>query len=58
MCGTHASVPEAAQRLKLSANTVKTHLRRVFAKTGASRQSELARLMALIGLVRSEDGGA
>jgi DNA-binding CsgD family transcriptional regulator len=53
-----ASVPETAHRLNISANTVKTHLRRVFAKTGASRQSELARLMALIGLVRSEDGGA
>ena len=57
-----ASVPETAQRLNISANTVKTHLRRVFAKTGASRQSELARLMTLIGLVRSESaepqGGA
>jgi DNA-binding CsgD family transcriptional regulator len=51
---TGASVPETAQRLNISANTVKTHLRRVFAKTGASRQSELARLMALIGLVRAE----
>jgi DNA-binding CsgD family transcriptional regulator len=49
-----ASVPETAQRLNISANTVKTHLRRVFAKTGATRQSELARLMALIGLVRGE----
>jgi len=49
-----ASVPETAQRLNISANTVKTHLRRVFAKTGATRQSELARLMTLIGLVRAE----
>ena len=53
-----ASVPETARRLNISANTVKTHLRRVFAKTGVSRQSELARLITLIGLVRAEGDGA
>ena len=46
-----ASMPEAAHRLNISPNTVKTHLRRVFAKTGARRQSELAGLMASIALV-------
>jgi DNA-binding CsgD family transcriptional regulator len=30
-----------AQRLNVSPNTVKTHLRKVFAKTGTSRQTEL-----------------
>jgi DNA-binding CsgD family transcriptional regulator len=48
-----ASTPETAQRLNVSPNTVKTHLRRVFAKTGTSRQAELARLMGSIGLVRA-----
>lgn len=45
-----ATIPEAAHRLNVSPNTIKTHLRRIFAKTGTSRQSELARLMASIGL--------
>jgi len=31
-------VPETASRLGVSPNTIKTHLRRVFAKTGTSRQ--------------------
>jgi DNA-binding CsgD family transcriptional regulator len=48
-----ASTPETAQRLNVSPNTVKTHLRRVFAKTGTSRQAELARLMGSIGLLRA-----
>jgi DNA-binding CsgD family transcriptional regulator len=47
-----ATIPEAAHRLNVSPNTIKTHLRKVFAKTGASRQAELARLMASIGLMR------
>jgi len=45
------SVPQTADHLGLSTNTIKTHLRRVFAKTGASRQADLARLMASIGLL-------
>jgi DNA-binding CsgD family transcriptional regulator len=45
------TIPETAQRLSVSPNTVKTHLRKVFAKTGMSRQTELARLMASIGLL-------
>jgi DNA-binding CsgD family transcriptional regulator len=46
-----ASIPETAARLNISPNTVKTHLRHVFAKTGANRQAELARLMTSIGLL-------
>ena len=46
-----ASIPETATRLDISPNTVKTHLRGVFAKTGASRQAELARLIASTGLL-------
>ena len=45
------TVFEAAELLKLSPNTVKTHLRRVFAKTGTGRQAELAKLMASVGSV-------
>jgi DNA-binding CsgD family transcriptional regulator len=48
------SVPDTASRLGLSTNTIKTHLRRVFAKSGTGRQTELARLMASIGLLRSD----
>ena len=52
MCAASgASMPETARRLNISPNTVKTHLRRVFAKTGARRQSELAGLMTSIALV-------
>jgi DNA-binding CsgD family transcriptional regulator len=47
-----ATIPETAHRLGLSPNTVKTHLRKIFAKTGTSRQAELARLMASIGVMR------
>lgn len=47
-----ASVPEAAATLGLSTNTVKTHLRKVFAKTGTSRQAELARVLSLLGLLK------
>jgi DNA-binding CsgD family transcriptional regulator len=46
------TVSETAQLLALSPNTIKTHLRRVFAKTATGRQAELARLMASIGAVR------
>jgi DNA-binding CsgD family transcriptional regulator len=40
------SAPEVAAGLGLSPNTIKTHLRRVFKKTGTHRQAELARLVA------------
>jgi DNA-binding CsgD family transcriptional regulator len=50
-----ATVPEVAHRLSVSPNTVKTHLRRVFAKTGVARQTELARLMASLALVKAND---
>jgi DNA-binding CsgD family transcriptional regulator len=46
------TIPETAHQLGLSPNTVKTHLRKIFAKTGTSRQAELARLVASIGLMR------
>lgn len=49
------TVSAAARRFGISVNTIKTHLRRAYAKTGASRQSELVRLIAMIGLARTED---
>jgi DNA-binding CsgD family transcriptional regulator len=42
------SVVAAADLLGVSANTVKSHLRSVFIKTGARGQVELARLMAVL----------
>ena len=41
---------EIGLQLGISTNTVKTHRRRVFEKTGASRQVELVRLLASISL--------
>ena len=39
-------VPEIAPVLGISEGTVKTHLKRVFAKTGTNRQADLVRLVA------------
>jgi DNA-binding CsgD family transcriptional regulator len=47
------TVDETAAALGLSPNTIKTHLRRVFAKTATSRQAELARLVASLAAIRS-----
>jgi DNA-binding CsgD family transcriptional regulator len=42
-------VPETAVSLGIGEGTVKTHLRRIFAKTGAARQADLVRLVATHG---------
>ena len=39
-------VPEVAPLLGLSETTVKTHLQRIFSKTGAQRQADLVKLVA------------
>jgi len=52
------SVPETANQLHLSPNTIKTQLRNVFSKSGVNRQAELARLIASIGLLRSSGANA
>jgi DNA-binding CsgD family transcriptional regulator len=39
-------VPETAQALGVAEATVKTHLHRVFSKTGATRQADLVKLVA------------
>lgn len=49
------TIIENAKSLGLSPNTVKTHLRHVFAKTATGRQAELASLIAAIGSVRIGD---
>jgi DNA-binding CsgD family transcriptional regulator len=45
------SVADIGAQLKISPNTVKTHLRRVFAKTGVHRQAELASIIASLKLM-------
>lgn len=37
---------EAAVRLGISRNTARTHMKRIYAKTGAAHQAELVRLLA------------
>ena len=39
-------VPETAEALGIAESTVKTHLRRLFDKTGSNRQADLVKLMA------------
>jgi DNA-binding CsgD family transcriptional regulator len=39
-------IPETAEALGISENTLKTHLRRLFDKTGTSRQADLVKLIA------------
>jgi DNA-binding CsgD family transcriptional regulator len=40
-----ASLGEVARALNISANTAKTHLSRIFSKTGVSRQADLLSLI-------------
>ena len=54
--GVLASTSASASALGLSANTVKTHLRRIFAKTGTKGQGELAALLAALGMVKAQGG--
>jgi DNA-binding CsgD family transcriptional regulator len=42
----NGGVPEVAQILGIGATTVKTHLSRIFRKTGSSRQADLVKLVA------------
>ena len=45
LVATAAPTREIADRLGLSENTVKTHLKAVFLKTGARNRADLMRLM-------------
>lgn len=46
------NVSEAGRLLNLSPNTIKTHLRRIYAKTATESQVELAMLMTAVGTLR------
>lgn len=48
---------QAAAALKVADSTVKTHLNRIFAKTGTSTQSELVRLVVSLSAPTSNDYG-
>jgi DNA-binding CsgD family transcriptional regulator len=50
LVGTGLTPRQAASELAISEETARTVLKRVFAKTGVSRQSELAGLMARLTL--------
>lgn len=43
--------PEIAAQLGLSVNTVKTHMRRIYSKTGTGRLAELTRLITSVGML-------
>ncbi len=47
------TLPDIAKQLDLSRNTVKSHLLKTFGKIGVSRQTELAVLIASIGVLGS-----
>ena len=54
--GRGRSPREAAQALGISEETVRTTLKRIFSKTGLSRQSELSAILGRMGLLPIEDG--
>ena len=47
-------IPSAADRLAISSNTARTHLRRIFDKTGTHRQTELVSLILRSTIVLDE----
>jgi DNA-binding CsgD family transcriptional regulator len=49
------TVKEVADRLCVTVNTVRFHLKQLFSKTGARRQSELIRLLSTIAFLKCED---
>jgi DNA-binding CsgD family transcriptional regulator len=52
----HTGVAEVAQSLGIAETTVKTHLKRIFAKTGTGRQADLVRLAVEFSNPLRDDG--
>jgi len=50
-----SSLAEAAERLEVSINTVRTQIKNLFAKTNTSRQAQLAALLAKLPRVGLSD---
>jgi LuxR family maltose regulon positive regulatory protein len=48
---THLAAPEIARELFVSVNTVRTHMRHIYAKLGAHRRSEAAQRARALGLL-------
>lgn len=48
---THLSTPEIASELSVSPNTVKTHMRNLYAKLGAHRRTEAVESARALGLL-------
>jgi DNA-binding NarL/FixJ family response regulator len=44
------AVPSAARRLRVSTNTVHTHMRRIFSKLGVHRQADVVRVLMRAGI--------
>ena len=54
--GSGLTLARSAQLLDVSENTLKTHLARIYAKTGTRRQADLVRLVADIGAPTASAG--
>lgn len=47
LCNGHADLEEAAVLLGINISTARTHLKRIFAKTGAQRQADLVKMVLI-----------
>jgi DNA-binding CsgD family transcriptional regulator len=54
IAGGH-DVPSAARQLRVSTNTVHTHMRRVFSKLGVHRQADVVRILMRAGITARAD---
>lgn len=57
LIATGASNKEVAQKLCISANTVKVHLRNIYSKAGVTSRTEAAMYAVRLGLVQASEGG-